>query len=345
VAVAAAAPYSAPAWALAWWRHAAPDDALLRVVAVWEGDELVGLGPFFAAARREWGLLASTASAGVEPLALPGREDDVAPVLAEELARAGARSLRFRGLGHDSGWLRRLAGRWPDEAPWLQVELAVPAPSVALEGSFAEWLPSLNPKFRKNMRRLARRLEEQGAVYRLADAESAEEDLRSFFRLHEARWAGRGGSGVLNAGVERMLQEAARELVPAQRLRIWSLDVEGRTIASELFVAAGGRVSSWLGGFDDAWAAQEPSKHLILRELEHAFERGDRRADLGPGEQEFKYRFADGEELVEWAVLVPRGPGYAATRLRLVPGQARRSAAAWLGPERAQALKRLLRRG
>src|ERR1700722_17164226 len=38
---------AAPAWALAWLRHLAPRDAQARVIAVRDGDTLVGLAPLF----------------------------------------------------------------------------------------------------------------------------------------------------------------------------------------------------------------------------------------------------------------------------------------------------------
>jgi hypothetical protein len=36
----------APGWLLAWWRHIAPDNALLRAIEIRDGAELVGLAPF-----------------------------------------------------------------------------------------------------------------------------------------------------------------------------------------------------------------------------------------------------------------------------------------------------------
>jgi CelD/BcsL family acetyltransferase involved in cellulose biosynthesis len=344
LAVEAASPYSAPGWLLAWWRHAAPPGSRLHAVAAHDGAKLAGLAPFFSTGR-ELRLLGARTSFGVQPLSRAGCADEVAAVVAEALRATGVELVRLEGVPAPARWPARLADAWPGARPWRHVGGTTTAPRVGVHGrTFEEWLATLNPKFRKNSRRLARRLEEQGAIYRLAtDPEEIERDVRSFIALHHARWAARGGSAVVDDGVARMLQEAARELAPARRIRLWSLDVDGRTIAGELFVAGGGRVSSWLGGFDDAWAAFEPSKQLILKELEHAFARNDTAVDLGPGEQEFKARFADGRELLEWSVLVPRGRHYRATRLRLLRGDLRRAASRRLPPGGKRALKRLLR--
>src|ERR1700752_4078761 len=40
-------PFCSPAWMLAWWGHAPPDDSLLRVIAVHDGNRLVGLAPLW----------------------------------------------------------------------------------------------------------------------------------------------------------------------------------------------------------------------------------------------------------------------------------------------------------
>ena len=52
LAVARRQPYSAPAWMLAWWRNVAPPGAALSVVVVREGDEAIGVAPFYATRTR-----------------------------------------------------------------------------------------------------------------------------------------------------------------------------------------------------------------------------------------------------------------------------------------------------
>jgi hypothetical protein len=61
----------------------------------------------------------------------------------------------------------------------------------------------------------------------------------------------RGGSGVLSRRVERMLEAASVDLVTDLRLRLWTLELSGTTISAQIFLAGGGEVSYWLGGFDE----------------------------------------------------------------------------------------------
>ena len=103
-------------------------------------------------------------------------------------------------------------------------------------------------------------------------------------------------------------------------------------------------MSYWNGGFDEAWAADKPALVTILAAIEHAWAAGDRRFDLGAGGQPYKYRFADGQDEVEWVRLVPRGPRYPLARLSLVPLQARRGVAARLSDDAKERLRRAIPR-
>lgn len=315
LAVRSGRPYCAPAWMLSWWRNARPKDSSLAVVAVFDGDELTGLAPFSIdvthRGARRCRVLASGVSTRVEPLALPGTEAAVAPVVVGALVSSAAPDfVSFEGVPATSPWPELFLRAWPAgrPGPWLQREMTMPAPVLVVgEGSFDEWLAGRGRNFRQRMRRLRRRLEREGATFRVArDPAEVERGLAAFFGLHHARWGGRGGSGVLSRPVEEMVVDAARRLVPAGRLRVWSIDVDGRTISAQVFVAAGGVVSYWLGGFDEAWAREAPGIQGVLAAVEDAWERGDRCVDLGAGGHDYKYLFTDEDEELRWSLLVPR---------------------------------------
>jgi CelD/BcsL family acetyltransferase involved in cellulose biosynthesis len=351
LADAAGRPFSSPAWSLAWWRRAAPEGASLRIAVASDASGLVAVAPFFAA-RGAGGLatltpLGSGASQRGEPVAVPGRELEAAPVLAETLAETGAKVVRFEGVARSSVWPRALASAWPGPArPRLYRADVMPAPFVSLSGrDLDSWLGSRSSNFRSAMRRHVKRGDQAGAsVRRVTDPAEARRGVREFARLHRARWASRGGSGVLDDRVEAMLIEAVEGLLAHDRLRLYLLEVDGRVLGADLFLAAGGEVSYWLGGFDDGAARLAPSIRNIYAAVEEAIARGDQRFDLGAGGQEYKYRFADGEELLTWWTLVPPGRSAFAVRARLLPSRARAAARRRLGERQKAALRRILRR-
>jgi CelD/BcsL family acetyltransferase involved in cellulose biosynthesis len=97
------------------------------------------------------------------------------------------------------------------------------------------------------------------------------------------------------------------------------LEVGGQAISAQLFTTAGGEVMYVNGGWDEAFARLRPPMLAILDEVEAAFDRGERRLDLGPGEQPYKLRFADGNDPVAWTVLLVPGRRLAPTAARTAP--------------------------
>ncbi len=218
----------------------------------------------------------------------------------------------------------------------------MPSPTLSVEGlTFDDWFASRSSNFRNQIRKYERLLEERDAQLELAaDAEA----LAGFARLHHARWATRGGSGVLDGGVEQAVEAAAREL-PPERFRLFTISAAEGPVGAALFVAAGGEVSSWLGGFDDGWRDVSPQLLLGVAAIRHAIASGDRRVDFGAGSAEYKRRLSDGEETLRWITLVPPGRGQLKTRLRLLPGHARLALAQRLSAQQKSRIKRVLRRG
>ncbi len=116
-------PYCAPAWLMAWWRHAAPPNARLRIVAARDGDRLVGVAPFYAVpwvgGLWTWSLMGTDTTSRIEPLATPEAQEAVATAIAAAIDRADppADRIRLEGLPADSPALQ-------DDSEELQEALA-----------------------------------------------------------------------------------------------------------------------------------------------------------------------------------------------------------------------------
>jgi CelD/BcsL family acetyltransferase involved in cellulose biosynthesis len=348
LAVEQARPFSSPSWTLAWWRHAAPPGAELRVIVIREGDEISAVAPFFAEGRR-YRLLASDASLGVEPLAAAGAEREAIKLTAAALAAAYPRPdiVELAGIRADSPWPGLLRETWPGQSlPALRRELSMPLPMLELSGlTYEDWFASKSAHFRQRARRLQRGFVERGGRVRLADGdEELARGLQEFARLHHASWRSRGGSGVLTPGVERMLPEAARELTGEGRFRLWLVEVDGQVIGAGVRLAAGGEVSNWLVGFDEGWRDVNAPMLMMLASIEDCFDRGDRRIDLGGGRAELKSRVADREDALEHYLLLPAGPRRPLVEASLLPGRLRRATAARIPPAAKARIKRALRR-
>ena len=348
LAVACGRPLATPGWMLSWWRSAAPEGALLRTAVVEDGGELIGIAPFYCEpeGRRDYRLLAPGLSQRIEPLALPGREEEVAHGIGLALRDAEPRPplLSLEGIPASSPWPGLLKRRMGGPLGAARFQTAVQdAPVVTLAGmDFDGWLASKSSNFRSQMKRARRKVEKEGGVIRMSDAEHVDADIAALFRLHEGRWEGRGESAIL--GLEEMLRGAAAALLDSGRFRLWVIEFEGKAVSAQLFMAAGGEVAYWNGGFDEEWARYKPAMVAIFAALEHAFAQGDDRLDLGGGAQDYKLRFADAVDPLQWGGLIPRGARWPLTRAQLAPEVLRGLALRSLSKERRQKLKRLIRR-
>ena len=195
-------------------------------------------------------------------------------------------------------------------------------PTLSLQGrSFDEWMQSKSGNFRSQMRRMRRQLADDGGVVRMSDASSdLERDIDAFMRLHLGRWEERGGSGLAEVRMDRMLLDAAGLLLPEERFRLWLVEIDGKAIGAGLFLAAGGELSYFNGGFDEEFARYKPTLQAILSALEDAFGRGEKRLDFGGGPQPYKLRFADSEAPLAWVNLRPRTARYPLTWAQTLRG-------------------------
>jgi CelD/BcsL family acetyltransferase involved in cellulose biosynthesis len=339
LAVACSSPYSSPAWMRAWWRNARPDGARLQVVAVREGERLVGIAPLWRDGKLHR-VLAARLSAPAAPLSEPGREREVAEAVAGALGGA----VRLEGQTVD-GWGETFAEAWPGRRPWFHETPPLACPQVRLEADdYDAWLKTKSSNFRSQARRGRRKIEKEGGRFAIVDADGFERARSAFLVLHGARWEARGGSKALVRGIEAMLDEAASELLPSGRFRAVTLEFDGAIVSSQLFVEAGGRLAYWNGGFDESAHRFAPAFQTLLFALEDAIGRGDTFFDLGPGEHQYKTRLADHKEDLRTFTILPRNGAYPIKRARMIPYQARWAATSRMSPDLKARLRRLARR-
>jgi CelD/BcsL family acetyltransferase involved in cellulose biosynthesis len=356
LAVASASPTAAPGWLIPWWRHAAPEGTQLRTIVVLEGSELVGIAPHFANSgkrgRVDYRLLGSPISQRHSPLSKPGLEEQVAELVAGELANASPRPdvIALEAISATSQWPRLLATKYPGTIrPAVYERLVQDAPVITLgEASYDDWMAGKSSNFRQQMRRMRRQLIDQGGRVRLAEAGSKlDEDIDSMVRLHHSRFTDKGVTSDVTPGVVRMIRECAQELLPSGRFRLWMVELEDQPIGAGVFLEAGGEVTYWKGGLDDAHGRYKPAMQAILAAVEDGFERGDKRIDLGGGATDYKLRLADADDPVISTGLRPRGARYPLVWAQLLPADMRwhvRRAFRRLPRERQEALKTAAKR-
>ncbi len=354
LAVASGQPFSAPGWVLPWWEHVRPSGADLRVVLLVDEQRVVGLAPFFVQlsrrGRRELRLLASGYSRGADLLS--SRTDrESAACIARALAGMHPAAVTFEVVDAGSPWPESVRAQWPGRLrPSLLMTGRKPIPMLPLSGAYETWLRARSRKFRKQLTRSHRRLDDCGGRLTLATTDREREAaVAAFERLHAARWSHRGGSSLPLESTGAMLRASAHRL-SAERLRFWTLLVDEEIVAVDVFVAAGGDVANWNGGWDESCARLQPGFLTLCAAIEDAFRRGDRQLSLGTGSTPHKLRFVDSRADATAAtyVIAPLGLRYAQTRTELYRKSLRvtaRSLLERLPSSHEQRVRRVIQRG
>jgi hypothetical protein len=135
-------------------------------------------------------------------------------------------------------------------------------------GSFENWLQTnFDQKRRKEFKRLRNRLSEQGEM--VTDILQQSQDPKPFIddllSLEAKGWkGGRGTAIAANPKLKLAFEEACANLHRANKLRFWSLKLNGKAIASLYAIVEGDQ--AWLGkiAYDEAFAKYSPGVQIII---------------------------------------------------------------------------------
>ena len=339
LAVTCRRPRSSPAFSLAWYRHALPPGAHIRVVVVTDGDEVVGIAPFYAV-RTKFGFyhynLAVPILFGVEPLVSPGRDQEIASAMGHALAHTKPTpDLVFvDSLPEGSLLATHMQQGWPHPDPVLVSPHSFPWSRIDFgDDGFEGFLSGRSSHFRKHFRASYRKLTAAGFERRTwSDSRELSERVPDFRRLYEARRAGRAGNGPpFDDAFAAVVVDAAASLSGTGRFRMVTVERPGDVIAAVLVVRAGGQASAWYMGFDETWADLSPSFVSVVLSIEDAALVGDTSIDLGAGAYNHKNRLTSVAPIFESSLLVRRGLVPFHTPAQLLPFGARQSVGRFLG--------------
>lgn len=320
-----------PEWLRAWL-DAYEGAAEVRVALV-HGDDgtLLGLMPFALSGGR-LGRTARFAAAGfadyLHPVAESADEAAVARAAIEALAREG-------------GWATLVLDNVDADAAWSHDSFPGPGgrelrrrersgsvlPYAPLPGDYDEYLAGRSGSFRRQLRRLDRRLAEAASIElrQTRTEDELERDLETFFRLHLGRWEGRGGSSLAGHGARALHQSFAPAALRAGWLRLLVLEADGEPIATFYGWRLGQRYAFYQAGFDESWSRFSVGLVMHGRVIAAAIAEGAGEYDMLLGAEPYKLRFCDHVRNVSTAVLTR--PGHPAGALAAADLGARRLAA------------------
>jgi CelD/BcsL family acetyltransferase involved in cellulose biosynthesis len=297
-----------PEWMEPWWRHFGASREL-QILCVREGGKLIGLMPLFAEEVRLAGVpvrrLAflgdgDTGCDCLDVLAAPGREREVHQHVLAALMRLRWDVCDLDGLWRESFTALQLAQAFPPgrtaRGAVRDARLRYVCPFIPLEGSHAQYLQGLGR--RENLRRREKWIARQpGVSIRCArTSDDASQATEEFLSLHRARWAVEGGSdGLTGPRHEAFHHDASRRLAQAGLLRMYTLRVARRPVASVYGVVHRGKFYYYQSGYDPNWACKSVGMVLLARTVEDAFAEGLGEFDFLRGDESYKSEWARGQ--------------------------------------------------
>lgn len=306
-------PFITPEWTVAWLASH-PEDAAF--VLAWRRDGMLrGVLPLVASRRGPARMLRFAG----------GRRADwvsAACAAAEEAEMAGACTEFLRGrrdwhgfvidrLEGGSAWTRALAGRGEggigatfrrrDVLPYVEFG----------EAGYEGYLAARSRNFRSQLGRRRRKLEREHELTfrRTEDPGRLGADLDDFFRLHDQRWEGRGGSSSADPAVRDHQRHFAAAALERGWLRLWIAEADGKAAASWYGWRIGERYCYALAGLDEGYEPLALGTVLLAHTIEEAAAEGARIYDMMWGDEGYKKRFETGRRHADsWLLARRRNP-------------------------------------
>lgn len=169
-------------------------------------------------------------------------------------------------LGSASAWARRRVVAEPMQR----------SPYIAIESPWDEYEASLNKKFRKDLRRRVRRLEEEGefAIEVRDGTEGFDTLLSEGFAVEALSWKGEQGTAIeKDPATESFYRDIARWAAERGWLRLWFLRVDGRPIAFCMDLDDGNAYYGLKVAHDPQWSKVSPGMILQDETVKYAFEK------------------------------------------------------------------------
>ncbi len=287
--------FQSPNWQLTWWHHFGREGSL-RALALYDGDTLVGLAPFYI--THETGMPLLRLVGGIDLtdyldiLARPGYDTALwDAVLDTWLGRQCECTLDLHSLRADSPTLHLLPERARVRHLTLTNQQETVCPLVSLPASWEAYQKTLSAKARHELRRKLRKAGREALVswYWVAHPDAVAEDLPTFFHLHTLSSPEKA---MFWTPARRAFFEAmALEMSRAGWLQLAFLLIDGTPAATFMLFDDGERFLLYNSGFDPAFDALSPGWVLLGYLIEHAIALGRREFDFLRGDEAYKYQF------------------------------------------------------
>ncbi len=331
--------WNTPAWALGWRRTYQPE-APLRLIAVHEGRELIGLGPFYEVRRlglRMVRFLGQTHQPN-RLLAIPGRPEIVAAICSRLRKRRLVMDLYNLEAGESLDSLLQADGWFHFTEPADRCMTVIPSPGT----TGADYLRS-RKGLHRDLTRKRRMAERDGislSVVRADEWREVEALLPALSQVTQAAQRDRFKPGELEELALGRLPGPVRSAAQARRVQLTLVSLDGRPAAFAVNLLGGNSVQEHLKAYDTAFSRYSPGELCEAEALLWALERGAQEYDLGVGAGQHKRRWTDVDYATARVVSAPSARALATARAFLALSSATAGARDRSRPYRTTRLSR-----
>ena len=287
--------FATPEWNRIWWEEFGAGKDLYMLTLTRDGD-LVGVVPLYRKHEGDRKILRFLGGIDLT--------DYLGPIC----------SIEDRGEVADAlvSWLRSGEAEWDEfdahnmpvpfgfgeflvaEADRAQLDFSVEQEETSavmlLPATWDDYLESLDPKERRELRRKRRRLfrEVPDANLRRSDEDTLEQDLKHFIEMHRGAEGHKGH--FMKPEIATFFERVARSLMELGWLRLDLLEIGGRPVASTFSFELGGTFYLYNSAYEPEVKRLSPGVVLVSNLIEDAIERGLKTFDFLRGQERYKYQ-------------------------------------------------------
>ena len=303
-----ATPFQTWQWHSTWFRHFGRGKRAY-VVAVYEGDDLIGLMPLYRTfgpwrALRPMGCGASDY---LHPLARRGLEGQVAAAIAIHFAELkGVDLIDLHQIRESEPLATALMGSIGRNGQQLN---QAACPVLDLPDTFDAYLAGLGKSLRYDVRRMEGKFgQERGLRLVPFDAGSAHSGMDQLFHFHRLRWRKRGLPGAfVGKRVQAFHREWSRLAADEGWLRLSSLFAGDEPVGVIYAMALGDSCYFYQSGFDPQFSSLSPGTLLVADAIRKAIAEGKRHFDFMRGDEPYKRRWKPQRMVHNLRFMAPSG--------------------------------------
>jgi CelD/BcsL family acetyltransferase involved in cellulose biosynthesis len=348
----AGVPFRTWEWNSTWWRHYG-DTGELYLLCVRQRGQVVALVPWFRSRHPARGrILRFLASGEVcsdyqTVLCMPGREGEVAAVIAQWLTSAAQRGnaddgwdlLDFSGIEAADAPMQALLEALRRQGCRVHLEDALNCWRLELTATWEDYLRRLSKSHRSQAIRRVRNYFDTGRAvwHTVSRADELPAALDTLIELHHRRWAARNQPGLFDSPrYAAFHREVAERMFARGQLRLHWLTLDGRPAAAEYYFAGAGVSYLYQGGMEPELFQDNPGNLAHLAAIRGAMAEGYRAIDFLRGDEPYKRHFrAEPRPCCDIRVVPPK----VSSRLRDRAWQAGRRVKRWLNRNSSPALE------